>query len=66
MDEFADQMDQIVVRARRLRKSISAICSRAGVAPSTWSRWQARAVTPNQSTLDKLSGALDEFEAEAA
>jgi transcriptional regulator with XRE-family HTH domain len=55
-------MDSIVVRARRVRKSIRAICLKAGVAPSTWSRWQSEVVAPNQSTLDRLSAALDEFE----
>jgi hypothetical protein len=62
MSDFADQMDAIVVRARRVRKSIRAICLKAGVAPSTWSRWQAQAVAPNQSTIDRLNAALDEFE----
>lgn len=66
MSNFDDQMDAIVIRARRVRKSIRAICIRAGVAPSTWSRWQAQTVEPNQSTVDKLNAALDEFEREAA
>jgi hypothetical protein len=61
MTDFADQLDAIVVRARRVRKSIRAICLKA-----TWSRWQAQAVAPNQSTIDRLNSALDDFERDAA
>lgn len=66
MSDFTQQIEAIVLRAYRARRSIAAVCRQAGVAPSTWSRWQAGTAAPNQSTIDKLKAALDAFEREAA
>ena len=60
-----EQLEAIVIRAHRVRKSIRAVCLKAGIAPSTWSRWRAHEVTPNQSTIYRLNAALDEFEGAA-
>jgi len=60
------QLEEIVIRAHRVRKSIRKICLRAGVAPSTWSRWRGHVVEADQATIDRLKTALAEFENEAA
>ena len=66
MTDFSHQIESIASRAFRLRKSIRQICKRAGVAPSTFSRWRSGVVDPTQDTIDKLNAAIDEFEREAA
>lgn len=65
MATIDQQLEEIVLRGHRLRKSIRQICLKAGVAPSTWSRWRGNAVEADQATIDRLKAALDEFEAEA-
>lgn len=62
MDEVAKLAD----RAFRARVSLSKVCKRAGVAPSTISRWRAGDCEPEDETLKRLNSALDELEAEAA
>lgn len=66
MTDFTDQIEAIASRAFRLRKSIRQVCKRAGVAPSTFSRWRSGSVAPTQDTIDRLNEALDGFEREAA
>lgn len=59
-------IEQIEARAFAARTPIYKVCGRAGVAPSTFSRWRAGAVEPNGDTIDKLFDALTEIERERA
>lgn len=61
----------IETRARRAGLTIAAVCARAGVHPTTFSRWKQTERNPEPigatlKTLDKLNGAIDELEAQAA
>lgn len=66
MSDPKDKIEAILLRSYRLKISIKDICARAGVAPSTWSRWRANAVEPTDEKIEKLSVALDQLEAERA
>lgn len=66
MSEFDDQIERIVLRAYRVRKSMNKVCQKAGIPASTWSRWLSGRVNPNQPAIDRLNAALDEFERDAA
>lgn len=57
-------VDDIEARAFASRTPIYKVCERAGVAPSTFSRWRAGAVEPSGDTIDKLTDALTEIERE--
>lgn len=65
MDEMTE-LHQIVTRAFAAGTSISNVCKRAGIAPSTVTRWKKRVTKPNATTLKKLSDALDEIERQTA
>ncbi len=56
----------IEARAFAARTPIYKVCQKAGVAPSTFSRWRAKAVIPLGDTIDKMLGALDAIERERA
>lgn len=62
--EVENRMEMIVLRTHRVGRSIRQVCIKAGVAPSTWSRWKSGAIEANEQTLDRLDEALDKFEAE--
>ena len=64
--EQDDPLETLFDRAARYRIPMAAICTRAGVDPTTPSRWKRK---KNGATLEKvnqLSGALAELIAERA
>lgn len=64
-------IDEIEQRAFELRVSIRFVCQRAGVHPTTFSRWKKSPnnpdpIAPNFTTVSKLYGALRSIAAEQA
>jgi sulfate adenylyltransferase subunit 2 len=57
-------VNDLFARAKRSNVAMAAICERAGVAPSTPSRWRKNPETANIGTVQKLDTALSELIAE--
>lgn len=58
----------IEARARALGKSISAVCRRAGVHPTTFFRWKKtrRQPKPSPASMDRVEAIYDALDAIAA
>lgn len=54
-----DPLAQLFERASDARVPMMAICERAGVAPTTPSRWKHKKARPTLAKLMELHGALD-------
>lgn len=64
--EQADIIEPLFKKAKLAKIPIVKICERAGVAPTTPSRWRRKGLSPNLSTFNKMSRALDELIEEQA
>lgn len=60
------EVDRIEARLAACGLTATALCDRAGVARSTWTRWKAGRVVPNFKTWMTVTGACDALCAEAA
>lgn len=66
MDTAAKQeaLNALAARIFNARTTFHVVCKRAGVSPSTISRWKANIEMMRASTLSKLEDAVAEIEAE--
>ncbi len=56
-----ETIDSLFTRAKSHGVTMAALCERAGVAPSTPSRWRKNPASANLGTLEKMRKALDEM-----
>lgn len=63
MDKKAE-LDKLHSRAFALRKTMSQVCTEAGVAHSTVSRWNSNPDSMTAGTLRKMELALERLEAQ--
>lgn len=56
-----ESLDKLFTRAKAHGVPMSALCEKAGVAPSTPSRWRKNPASANLGTVEKLRRALDEI-----
>ena len=59
--EHTNPIDALFERARQNRVSMSAICERAGIAPTTPSRWKHGRNGATVDAVNKLNAALSEI-----
>ncbi len=62
-DKISKQIiSEIENRAAKLNISIAELCSRASVAPSTFSRWRKNKASPLVKTIERMNLILDDLE----